>query len=517
MMSKLKHYLFLLLVVATQFQARAQKKSGALAWGDQRNGTYNNPVLNADYSDPDLIRVGETYYMVCSDFHFMGMPVLSSTDLVNWKIVGQVYHRLDISDKYDSMNAYGSGSWAPSIRYHDGKFFVYFCTPDEGLYLSTATKASGPWSPIIEVKRIAGWEDPYPFWDNDGQAYLGHSKLGGGPIILHKMSPDGKQLIDEGKTIYEGPTAEGTKIYKRNGYYYIIIPEGGVSTGYQTALRSKHIYGPYERKIVLEQGSTTINGPHQGGLVEDPDGNSWFMHFQSVGTLGRVCHLQPVKWENDWPVMGVDYDHNGIGEPVTNWKKPSGKSKSFLPQAADEFNQASLGLQWQWNHNPVDAKWSLSKNKGYLRLEALKAENNKAARNTLSQKLMGSSGTITTLLLCKEMKNGQKAGLSLIGNNIHEVGIIKRNGRLTLFADNEGKQTLSADISQENVFLRIVYDLDRSETYLQYSLNGQEYLGIGERCNLSGHNYWKAVRPALFSYTKDEQGAALFDYFHVAY
>jgi xylan 1,4-beta-xylosidase len=244
-------------------------------WGDQGNGTYINPILNADYSDPDVIRVGEKYYMVCSEFHFMGMPVLESTDMVNWKIIAQIFNCIDLPG-YSTNERYAGGTWAPAIRYHDKKFWVYVCTPGEGLLMSSADNPAGPWEPITVVQATPKWEDPCPFWDDDGTAYLGRSQVGAGPIIIHKMSTDGKSLLDDGVTVYTGPVAEGTKIHKLKGYYYLSIPEGGVQGGWQTILRSKSIYGPYEKKVVLERGSTRINGPHQGSLVDTPDGQWWF-------------------------------------------------------------------------------------------------------------------------------------------------------------------------------------------------------------------------------------------------
>jgi len=489
-------------------------------WGDQGNGTYKNPILNADYSDPDVIRVGDDFYMVCSDFHFMGMPVLKSHDLVNWTIISQIYNRLDIDTGYSTMAKYSKGSWAPALRYHNGKFYVYFCTPEEGLYMSTATDPAGKWSPLTEVKRIAKWEDPCPFWDDDGQAYLGHSRTGAGPIIIHKMSSDGKQLLDTGVTVYRGPTSEGTKIYKRNGYYYIIIPEGGVGRGYQTALRSKSIYGPYERKVVLEQGSTKINGPHQGGWVELKSGESWFIHFQDDGAIGRVCHLEPVKWVDDWPLMGVDQDGNGIGEPVGVYQKPNvGKRYPIsAPQTSDEFNSPKLGLQWQWNHNPVDANWSLTDEKGYLALKAIQATDNKHAKNTITQKLMGKTGTITAKLDLLKMANGQRAGLCLLGQNIYEIGVAQTGITMQIFANNNGKIAPIVPIKQGIVYLRIAADLDANHTILQYSLNGEDFVQLGDECVLSKKNYWKGVRPGLFSYnTIGDGGTALFDWLHYQY
>jgi beta-xylosidase len=505
----------ILTLIAFNKQLNAQQRHPG-AWGDQLNGTYKNPILNADYSDPDVIRVGDYFYMVCSDFHFMGMPVLKSSDLVNWKIIGQVYNRLDLDPRYNTMDKYGAGSWAPSLRYHNGKFYVYFCTPDEGLYMSTATDPAGKWEPLTAVKKGSGWEDPCPFWDTDGQAYLGHSRLGAGPIIIHKMSSDGKHLLDSGKTVYEGPVAEGTKIYNRNGYYYIIIPEGGVGTGYETALRSKSIYGPYERKIVLEKGKTKINGPHQGGLVELDNGEAWFIHFQDAGAIGRICHLEPVKWQNGWPFIGIDNDGNGIGEPVSIWAKPKVKRQSAItaPPTSDEFNRPALSLQWQWNHNPVNGKWSLKKRKGCLALMAMQSPDNKHAKNTITQKLMGRKGEITTVFYADEMMPGQKAGLCLLGNYIHEIGLIKTDSTLNVYADNNGKFKEGISLKQKRIFFRLLIDLDHN-TVMQYSLDGKTFVQLGDVCTLSNYNYWKAVRPGLFSYNiKQDGGTAFFDWFH---
>jgi len=253
-----------------------------LPWGDQGDGTYKNPILPADYSDPDVIRVGKDFYLVASDFHFVGIQVLHSRDLVNWQIIGQVFDRLTMDPKYDEMNGYAQGTWAPSLRYHNGIFYLYVCTPHDGLFRWTAKKPAGPWFGVT-VKTVDRWEDPCPFWDDDGQAYLVHSKLGAGPLILHKMNAEGTELLDEGVEIYRGPVAEGPKFYKRHGWYYISLPEGGVNKGGQTVLRSRAIYGPYERRVVLPDGS-----PHQGGIVELDNGESWFLGFKSTGSLGRV-------------------------------------------------------------------------------------------------------------------------------------------------------------------------------------------------------------------------------------
>ncbi len=297
--SVLRLWVAVLALAAPQGRSSADA-ARVLAWGDQGDGTYRNPVLDADYSDPDLIRVGGDFYLVASDFHFVGMQVLHSTDLVNWSIIGQVFDRLSMNPRYDRMTAYSQGTWAPSLRFHDGEFYVYCCTPHDGLYMWHATDPAGPWSKAVTVKAVDGWEDPCPFWDDDGNAWLVHGRYGAGPLILHRMSPDGTRLLDEGVEIYRGPVAEGPKLFRRHGWYYISLPEGGVGEGGQSILRARSVLGPYERRIALPNGS-----PHQGGLVELDNGEAWFIGFKSSGALGRVCFLEPVRWgDDDWPVFG---------------------------------------------------------------------------------------------------------------------------------------------------------------------------------------------------------------------
>ena len=492
----------------------------SLSWGNQGDGTYRNPVLNADFSDPDVIRVGKKYYMVASDFHFIGMQVLESDDMVNWRYVSQIYSRFD-EPGWDNNQHYAGGSWAPAIRYHDGLFYVYFCTPDEGLYMATAKDAHGPWSPLHLVKRVTKWEDPCPFWDSDGQAYLGRSQWGAGPIIVHKMSADGRQLLDDGVTVYTGPVAEGTKFLKRNGYYYLIIPEGGVGQGWQTVLRSKNIYGPYERKIVLEQGSTNINGPHQGALVDtapsdSPNGGEqswWFYHFQETPVLGRVVHLQPVRWQDDWPLMGVDYDGNGIGEPVASWQmpitainptKPTNPLSSISP--SDDFTGPTLGLQWQWNHNPVNAHWSLTEKKGWLTLRALPADSLKASRNMLTQKVVGYKSESTTLL---SSKGSCYAGLFCIGKQFNAIGLCPQG----IYTEFGGKKQVVKTGKFKQLWLRVTNDCFENKHQFWYSTDGQTFVPVGDPYPMRA-GYWKGIRTGLFCY--GSSGQAQFDYFHTS-
>ncbi|HEU5078963.1 MAG TPA: family 43 glycosylhydrolase [Opitutaceae bacterium] len=511
----------------------AGSRSAALPWGDQGDGTFKNPVLFADYSDPDVIRVGKDFYLVASDFHFVGIQVLHSRDLVNWTIIGQVFDRLTMSPKYDEMAGYAQGTWAPSLRFHDGKFYLYVCTPADGLFLYTTKNPAGPWDPAVTVKAVEKWEDPCPFWDDDGQAYLVHSLKGAGPLILHKLSADGTKLLDDGKEIYRGPTAEGPKLFKRNGWYYISLPERGVERGGQTVLRSKNIYGPYERRVVFPDGS-----PHQGGIVDLESGESWFLSFKSTGAFGRVVHLNPVTWgADDWPVFGNQ------GQPISSGKKPrvaatassaspsttaSSHSKSssdrtgaegasaaslfiaedtpMLPQRSDDFSSATLNPQWQWNHNPVNDAWSLRERAGWLRLHGLPAADLTGARNTLTQKLWGPAGDITVKIDARSLAPEQRAGLAFMsGKAFAPVGVVNEHGKLRLFWDTgaapQGEDAPVAGPAipdgQNEIWLRGTYDGNRAR--LAYSFDGRSFTDTGMKVTLK-FGQWKGARIALFSY-----------------
>ena len=502
--------LFLLLFLFTSGLVSQNVKT----WGDQDNGTYINPILNADYSDPDVIRVGNKYYMVCSDFHYIGMPVLESDDMINWKIISQVYDKFNFPE-WNENKRFAGGSWAPSIRFHDNKYWIYFCTPNEGLFMSYASDPRGPWSPLHILKAVDKWEDPCPLWDDDGQAYLGRSQWGAGPIIIHKMSSDGKTLLDEGKTVYTGPVAEGTKFYKKDGFYYISIPEGGVEVGWQTILRSKNIYGPYEKKVVLETGSTDINGPHQGALVETPEGELWFYHFQFTQPLGRVLHLQPAHWSNGWPVIGVDIDMNGIGEPVKTWTKPNvgNTFKIVIPQTSDEFSTEKLGLQWQFNHNPHNEGWALNKVKGKLTIKALQSGDMKNSHNMITQKTMGYLSEVVTKMDFDKITEGHHSGLLCSGNIFNGVGVLRENGINYIYLELNGECKKFDQIKSTTIYLKATLDNIKNSHQLYYSLNNKDYMPLGDPYSLK-FGSWKGSRIGLYSYNlHSDSGEASFDWF----
>ncbi|HOY22682.1 MAG TPA: glycoside hydrolase 43 family protein [Cellvibrio sp.] len=486
---------------------------------DLGNGHYKNPVLFADYSDPDIIKVGDDFYLVASSFNAMpGIPVLHSKDLINWTIVSHIYNRLPF-EKHDRQ-AHGLGSWAPSINYHNGMFYVYFCTPDLGLFVATAKKPTGPWS-FKHMADVELWEDPDVLWDDDGQAYLVRGKVRADILYLHKLSADGKTLLDDGKVIFKDlktqPVIEGPKFLKRNGYYYIFAPAGGVATGWQAVLRSKSIYGPYESKVVLQQGSTKINGPHQGGMVELDSGEWWFMHFQDRGVYGRIAHLQPMTWVDDWPVIGDDANQDGIGEPVPEWKMPN-ISKTFpivTPQTSDEFDTKNLGLQWQWHANPRTEWYSLNRaNKNHLRLYSVQnltqAGNLRFVPNLLLQKFSAPAFTTTTKVSFHPNGIKDKAGLVVMGKTWAYLAFYKTETetRLGLFNgtyeqyDDVTKEIssipLPATANNEYSAILKVDVRDGGLSQFSYSPDGTTFTNIGEPFQATA-GVWIGAKVGLFS------------------
>jgi beta-xylosidase len=493
---------------------------GALPAADE---IYHNPILFADYSDPDAIRDGANYYLIASTFHFVpGIPILQSTDLVHWTIVGHVVKRLDMDPRYSMIggNRYGKGVWAPAIRKHGGLYYVYFPTPSEGIFMSTAAKITGPWSPPATVVAQAGLEDPCPFWDDDGKAYLIHSKTGAGPLILHRMSADGRHVLDDGKVIVDDPVhlpiLEGPKLYKRDGYYYIFAPIGGVGEGSQVVLRSRQIYGPYDYRVVLAQGSTKINGPHQGAYVETPNGEGWFVHFQSDGAHGRIVHLEPVRWQDGWPAIGADPDSMPIGQPVPSGPIPGHPRllSEQRPQTSDDFTSAKLGPQWEWNHNPDDAHWSLSARPGYLRLVPMRAEGILSARNTLTQCMQDNAFEFTVRVDLTKIKQGVHTGLAMFEESASGLEIEQRSRERRLAFFHLPDRVAGPLVSENIVQLRV--DVDGDQARYSYSLDdGKSFqrLGAGAQIRFS---WWKGSRPAIFAYTTEhsDPGAVDFDWVH---
>jgi beta-xylosidase len=475
---------------------------------------YHNPILWGDYSDPDVIRVGNEYLLVASTFSFMpGIPVLKSTDLLHWTIIGHVFPRLDIDPRYSMIggNRYGRGAWAPAIRFHAGRYYVYFPTPDEGIFMSSASSPAGPWTPPVAVLAGPGYEDPCPFWDDDGQAYLIHSRVGAGPLILHHMSPDGRTVLDAGTVIERDaknlPTLEGPKLYKRDGYYYIFAPYGGVSTGAQAVLRSRSIEGPYEVRTVLAQGSTSVNGPHQGGYIETPDGKGWFLHFHSAGAYGRIDYLEPVRWDDGWPVIGKAGSDEVTGEPVSSAPVPVSSPSNARPATSDEFSRSELGLQWEWNHNPEPAHWSLEERRGFLRLYAMPAHSLQEARNTLTEMGQDPAYSFTVALQLKGLADGQQAGVAMFSERAGSLFITQDHGKRQLHALLDGKAFDGPTITTDLVQLRVTVSHETA-TYAWSTNEGKTFQTLGTPTPIF-FTWWKAARPAIFTFNADEDAQAM--------
>ncbi|MGW0191789.1 glycoside hydrolase family 43 protein [Nonomuraea sp. NPDC003201] len=391
--------------------------------------TYRNPVLNADWSDPDVLRVGADFYLTASTFTKVpGLPILHSRDLVNWTIIGHA-----VTSGYDDVRP-GCGVWAPSLRHHDGRFWIFYGDPDVGIHVVSTEDPRGPWTAPHVVKPGAGLIDPCPLWDDDGQAYLVHgwakSRAGvNNRLTLHRMSPDAREVLDAGTLIIDADllpgyrTLEGPKLYKRDGTYWVFAPAGGVEQGWQSVFRASSVFGPYEDRIVLEQGGTDVNGPHQGGWVDTPSGGHWFMHFQDRGAYGRVVHLQPMTWEEDgWPVMGAD------GEPVPGSPVPVPGGTPAEPATSDDFAGPELGLQWSWQANPDPSWWELRD--GTLRLACAPGPEDLRERpSVLGQRLPGDPCTVTTGLT---LDGEGRAGLVVLGFTYAYVGLERTAGGTVL-------------------------------------------------------------------------------------
>ena len=472
--------------------ASAQYKSEVWC-PDKGDGTYTNPVINADYSDPDVCvgPSGEDYYLTASSFQCIpGLPILHSRDLVNWQIVGyaikdKLYagHR-ELIEHYNTVQ-HGNGVWAPSIRYHDGQYYIYWGDPDYGVFMVKTLNGdpAGEWTDPLLVIEGKGYIDTTPLWDEDGRCYLvngwANSRAKFASVLtVRELSADGTRAIGQPVIVFDGNgtenrTCEGPKFYKRDGWYWIMCPAGGVPTGFQLAMRSKSPYGPYEHKVVLQQGKTHINGPHQGGWVHTKYGEDWFLHFQDKEAYGRVVHLNPVDWSTGWPIMGKK------GEPVTTYRKPkaNGQLPTANPAESDEFNSPVMGKQWQWQAN-YDEKFGVPTAFGTFRIYNYKlpedANNLWLVPNMLLQKTPADEFTVTTKLRFTSKADGQLGGLIMMGLD-YQALVVKRVGQefqlLKLTCHQADKGTL-----QEEEFITTLKPTAEDKTDYKPGIHEDIYL-----------------------------------------
>ncbi|WP_026933068.1 glycoside hydrolase 43 family protein [Christiangramia echinicola] len=533
-----------ILLLTINLSAQDQNNYRSEVWvADNNDGTYTNPVLHADYSDPDVIRVGDDYYMTASSFNAApGLPVLHSKDMINWKLINHALP-VQVPEETFAVPQHGNGVWAPSIRSHNDELYIYWGDPDHGIYMVKTNDPYGNWEEPVLVMEGKGLIDPSPLWDDDGKAYLVHAYAGSRAgvkslVTVNKMNTEGTRVLDAGRHVFDGheehPTVEGTKFYKRNGYYYIFAPAGGVSTGWQLILRSKNIYGPYEEKVVLEQGSTDINGPHQGAWVETTEGEDWFYHFQDVEAYGRIVHLQPMNWENDWPVMGEDNDGNGIGEPVKSHKKPNvGKEYPIVtPVESTQFEGDSLGLQWQWHANPEVVWHAKLPGENYLRLFSIKTQENYKnlwmTPNLLLQKFPAPDFTATTKisLFPEEASEGKRTGLIIMGIDYatltltHDTDgfIIKQTQAIDAIDGKEEVTIVEKRIDSNEVVFRVEVSSPGAICQFSYSKNGKDFSKIGKSFKAQPGK-WIGAKVGLLSVSTREAkrgGYADVEYFRIS-
>lgn len=544
-------FLILSLSVCGMFHpAMAQYRSEVWV-SDEGNGMYRNPVLHADYSDPDVCVVGEDYFLTASSFNCTpGLPILYSKDLVNWKIVNYALKKVEPMEYYNEAR-HGKGVWAPSIRFHEGMYYIYWGDPDFGIFMVKTRDPYGEWDKPVLVKAGKGMIDPCPLWDDDGRVYLAHAWAGSrakfnSVLTVCELNKEGTKVISDPVLVFDGNdgvnhTIEGAKFYKRNGFYYLFAPAGGVVSGWQLVMRSKNVYGPYEPRIVMAQGKTDINGPHQGGWVDTPAGESWFLHFQDKGAYGRVLHLNPMKWVNDWPVIGVDRDGDGCGDPVSRYRKPR-TDKTYpieTPVESDEFDTRKLGLQWEWHANYQDV-FGFTTNMGYARIYGHELsshfKNFWEVPNLLMQKFPAEEFTATAKLKVSAKDDGQLSGLIVMGWDYSWIGVEKQGEKFLL------KQAICKDAEQGNLeqvstlavlepskkfeaglfpnFEREIYIRVRvgKEAYCRfsYSLDGKKFTEAGTLFK-ARQGKWIGAKVGMFCVTPHgkERGWVDVDWFHV--
>ncbi len=542
-----RKYRFLILFGAWSIGASAQTQPYiSKVWmADNGDGTYKNPVLHADYSDPDACRVGDDYYMVASSFNASpGLPILHSKDLVNWSLLSYALPVQQPILHFDKPQ-HGNGVWAPSIRFHNGEFYIYYPDPDFGIYVLKAKNAAGPWSDPVLVEGGKGLIDPCPLWDEDpatgkSKLYLVHGFAGSragikSVLVVKQLNAEGTKVMDKGLLVYDGhdtdPTIEGPKFYKRNGYYYIFAPAGGVPTGWQLVLRSKNVYGPYERKVVMDQGNTVINGPHQGAWVDTKTGEDWFLHFQDKEAYGRIVHLQPMQWKNDWPVIGDDNDGDGKGQPYMVHKKPNvGKTyPATAPQETDEFNAPAIGLQWQWQANEK-ALWSFC-NLSTGRLRMFSAQMPDSTRNywdvpnILVQKFPAETFTATSKFSFKPRLDFERFGMVIMGLNYAYISLLKKPDGLyvtynvCIEADKgrpEREQVIAKLPASEDAYFRIAVQQGAVCSF-SYSVDGIQFTALPATFTATVGK-WIGARIGMFCtrFTKtNDSGFADVDWFRV--
>ena len=549
-------------VKATSSITHLPTASAQTSWtADNGNGTFTNPLFYDEFSDPDILRVGDDYYLAGTTMHAVpGLVILHSKDLVNWENISYCFDRFDFNDDAFSLKnhkeIYGQGVWAPAIRYANGQFYVFTNINGKGLQCYTSKDIRGPWKHHNMQGRIY---DLSVLFDDDGKIYAIH---GYGEVKCTELKPDmsGPKEETERVIIPEGnAVGEGHHMYKINGMYYLISTDYKPN-GRTLCSRSKSIWGPYETITItadetfgyhaapltqvprgvkyrigedgtpfgipsVDKDATACTNIHQGGIVEDQSGQWWALLMMDFHSIGRTVTLAPITWKDGWPMLGLE---GNLGRAPRTWLKPNIQSvavprqqaKPFVPyQRSEDFNGKTLGRVWQWNHNPDDSKWSLKK--GRLCLQSMPAEQLMWARNTLTQRVIGPTSVATVELYVQGMKDGDVAGLGNINVPCSWIGIVKEGKSLTLRCFEQlTNDTIDApvELMDGKIWLRMVGNFDKDSAHYEWSLNGTDFHEMGREMPLSYQLIsFQGSRHALFAFNhKGKQGGyAEFDNFTV--
>ncbi len=493
-----------------------------------------NPMLWADVPDPDVIRVGDTFYLVSTTMHLMpGAPVMASKDLKNWETVGYIFDKLTDSPKYDLQEgtAYGRGQWATSLKYHNGRFYALLAPNEQGkmgdTYIFTAEKAEGPWT---IVSRMRHFHDCSLFFDDDGRVYVIY-----GTGELMELKPDLSDVI-EGTYMHifqresdEKGLLEGSRVIKHNGKYYLLMISHAYGPGMhrrEVCYRADDIHGPYEKQVILESDFSTFGYEAQGTIVDTQDGDWYGIIFQDRGGVGRVLTVMPCRWINGWPMLG---DENGK-VPLTVRTLKTGETAGAIVKA-DDFSATKLGLHWQWNHNPVDNAWSLTERPGFLRLKTNRVvENIYLAPNTLTQRMEGPTCSGSICMDLSKMKDGDCAGLAAFNSDTGML-IVKKKGKKTVLemqettvelsdrekavTKYEEKTIESVELKQNKIWLRIDGDFTpaqrggRDAANFYYSLDGSDWTKIGTtdyRLRFDWRRFFMGSKFGIFCYATKKAG-----------
>lgn len=500
----MKAILILLLSVlysSVSAQTQAPVKWGMWEkWGDQGDGMYLNPVIPSDYSDIDCIRVGEDYYAISSTFQFSpGMTLLHSKDLVNWEICGNaIYDLTQISEElnWTRMNRYGRGVWAGTLRYHNGRFYLFFGTPDEGFFMTSAADPKGPWEPLTCLLREPGWDDCTAFWDEDGRAYFaGTHFLDGYKTYIFDMSPDGRSIDrSSARLVNEGSGREASKLIKVGGWYYLVFSEHKGRKGrYVMAKRARTITGPYTEERQLSYACREANEPNQGGIVEGKDGKWYFLTHHGTGDWsGRIVSLLPVTWVNEWPVIGEMATSDTIGSMKWGGAIPAKSGHKLYIARSDGFKDRTLAPQWQWNYQPRSDMFSLTERKGWLRLKAfrpLRSNQLKYAGNTLTQRCFRTpENNVVIKMDIANMTDGQKSGLCHFSITHAAIGVVVEDGKRYIEYRKNDSIVRGEQLTANVIWLKTVWGLDGLSTF-SYSINGKDYIFFGEPYQLAWGHY----------------------------